>query len=68
MATKDCQDCNYVSDSEALPSNGKCSECHGTDYRVGPDVIGRPEAEQRCEACKGSGKCQTCYGKGYLRT
>lgn len=30
LKTINCQDCDYVSDNEILPSNGKCSACHAT--------------------------------------
>jgi DnaJ-class molecular chaperone len=71
MGVENCRDCDYVSDAEALASNGQCSECHGTGLvgdileAVSRSVVGN---SQKCDACDGSGECQTCYGKGYLVT
>jgi DnaJ-class molecular chaperone len=71
MAVENCPNCDYVSDVPALPSNGKCSDCHGTGYET--DILealaeSLSGQSQRCKTCGGSGKCQTCYGKGYLIT
>ena len=69
MAVENCRDCDYVSNADARPSDGKCSDCHGSGYVGGLEGLGKAVAgqSQKCETCDGSGKCQTCYGKGYLR-
>jgi DnaJ-class molecular chaperone len=67
MALEKCPDCDYVS-SSFLPSNGKCSACHGSGYTGALDAFakGLTGQSQHCETCGGSGKCQTCFGKGYI--
>lgn len=67
--TVNCQDCDFVSDNEFIPSNGKCSACNGTGLvsdildAISKSLVGD---SQKCETCNGSGECPTCFGKGYL--
>jgi len=70
MAIKNCQDCDYVSES-VFASNGKCSACHGTGYEQ--DLLEAVEEKlaggtDECKVCGGSGTCRTCDGKGYIDT
>jgi len=63
-----CPDCDVVSEEKSVPSNGRCSFCHGTGYvsDVVALMMSMEEDERECEVCGGSGFCHTCFGKGYI--
>lgn len=71
MGIRACVECDYVSDNDLLPSDGRCNECHGTGCEQ--DVIDAlaesfSGQSQDCKRCGGTGECPACEGRGFIDT